>query len=65
MSGVVGVCIVGSTMIERDDDIPEFPVLRQELSIAEGIAARTLSAHDLQQTTYTALRKEAGLVRTA
>jgi uncharacterized protein (UPF0276 family) len=31
-----------STMIERDDDIPEFPQLRQELAIAEDIAARTL-----------------------
>ena len=33
-----------STMIERDDDIPEFPQLRQELSIAERIAKDTLSA---------------------
>lgn len=36
-----------STMIERDDDIPEFPVLRQELSIAEDIASRTLSHEQL------------------
>ena len=36
-----------STMIERDDDIPEFPQLRQELAIAELIAARTLPAEAL------------------
>jgi uncharacterized protein (UPF0276 family) len=36
-----------STMIERDDDIPEFPQLRQELSIAEDIAVRTLQADAL------------------
>ena len=36
-----------STMIERDDDIPEFPQLRQELAIAEDIAARTLPAKAL------------------
>lgn len=36
-----------STMIERDDDIPEFPQLRQELAIAENIAARTLSSDAL------------------
>jgi len=36
-----------STMIERDDDIPEFPVLRQELSIAEDIASKTLSHEQL------------------
>ena len=36
-----------STMIERDDDIPEFPVLRDELSIAEKIAKRTLSEDQL------------------
>jgi len=35
-----------STMIERDDDIPEFTQLRQELAIAEDIAVRTLSASD-------------------
>ncbi|MCL4123523.1 UNVERIFIED_CONTAM: hypothetical protein GTU68_054355 [Idotea baltica] len=32
-----------STMIERDDNIPEFPALRQELAIAEAIAAKTLT----------------------
>jgi len=31
-----------STMIERDDDIPAFPQLRQELAIAEEIAAMNL-----------------------
>lgn len=31
-----------STMIERDDNIPEFPELRAELAIAERIAAETL-----------------------
>lgn len=36
-----------STMIERDDDIPEFPQLRQELAIAEDIAARTLASEAL------------------
>jgi len=36
-----------STMIERDDNIPEFTELRQELSIAEGIAKKTLSAEQL------------------
>jgi len=36
-----------STMIERDDDIPAFTQLRQELAIAEDIAARTLSAEAL------------------
>jgi uncharacterized protein (UPF0276 family) len=50
-----------STMIERDDDIPEFPQLRRELAIAEGIAARTLPADALvlndttQQQPYTEL----------
>lgn len=37
-----------STMIERDDDIPEFIQLRRELTIAENIAARTLPASALQ-----------------
>jgi len=32
-----------STMIERDDNIPDFEQLRAELAIAEGIAADTLS----------------------
>ncbi len=36
-----------STMIERDDDIPEFTQLRQELSIAEDIATRTLTSEEL------------------
>ena len=36
-----------STMIERDDNIPQFPQLRQELTIAEDIAARTLSPEQL------------------
>lgn len=31
-----------STMIERDDDIPQFPQLRRELAIAQDIAATTL-----------------------
>ena len=39
-----------STMIERDDNIPEFQQLRQELAIAEDIAAKTLTANDLQLT---------------
>jgi len=37
-----------STMIERDDHIPEFQQLRQELAIAEDIAARTLNNEELQ-----------------
>ncbi len=51
-----------STMIERDDDIPEFQQLRQELAIAEGIATRTLPADDLvlntvsQDQPYTELK---------
>ena len=36
-----------STMIERDDNIPEFTELRQELSIAEKIAEDTLPAEML------------------
>lgn len=36
-----------STMIERDDNIPEFSELRQELGIAEQIAQQTLSADQL------------------
>jgi uncharacterized protein (UPF0276 family) len=36
-----------STMIERDDNIPEFTELRQELAIAEDIAARTLPVEAL------------------
>lgn len=37
-----------STMIERDDDIPEFAELRQELSIAETIASNTLGPEQLR-----------------
>lgn len=37
-----------STMIERDDDIPEFQQLRAELAIAENIAERTLPAESLR-----------------
>jgi uncharacterized protein (UPF0276 family) len=39
-----------STMIERDDNIPEFTVLRDELAVAEKIAAETLAADMLQIT---------------
>lgn len=38
-----------STMIERDDDIPEFPQLRHELAIAEDIAMKTLPACALRR----------------
>lgn len=38
-----------STMIERDDNIPDFPELRAELAIAERIAADTLPAGQLTQ----------------
>jgi uncharacterized protein (UPF0276 family) len=37
-----------STMIERDDNIPEFTVLREELGVAEKIAADTLPADMLR-----------------
>lgn len=37
-----------STMIERDDDIPEFQQLRKELAIAEDIAVKTLPANELK-----------------
>ncbi|PHS33428.1 MAG: hypothetical protein COA95_00135 [Methylophaga sp.] len=37
-----------STMIERDDNIPPFAELRQELAIAEKIAAKVLTAEQLQ-----------------
>ena len=37
-----------STMIERDDNIPEFTVLRAELAMAEKIAAETLPADMLK-----------------
>lgn len=36
-----------STMIERDDNIPEFPELREELAIAEKIAQQTLTKEQL------------------
>jgi len=36
-----------STMIERDDNIPEFSELRTELSIAEKIASDILTDHEL------------------
>jgi len=36
-----------STMIERDDNIPDFPVLRDELAIAEKIAQQTLTKQQL------------------
>jgi len=36
-----------STMIERDDNIPEFQELRSELAVAEKIATKILPAHDL------------------
>lgn len=39
-----------STMIERDDNIPSFEVLRDELAIAESIAGNTLAADALQPT---------------
>ena len=38
-----------STMIERDDNIPPFPELREELRIAERIAARVLPADTLPE----------------
>ncbi len=38
-----------STMIERDDDIPPFPELREELRIAEAIAAGVLPADTLPE----------------
>ncbi|PCJ31360.1 MAG: hypothetical protein COA90_06310 [Gammaproteobacteria bacterium] len=37
-----------STMIERDDNIPPFVELRQELTIAENIAHKVLTAEQLQ-----------------
>lgn len=40
-----------STMIERDDNIPPFNELRDELRIAENIAERVLSAKQRQITT--------------
>ncbi len=40
-----------STMIERDDNIPPFDQLRNELAIAENIASNTLSTEALQLST--------------
>lgn len=37
-----------STMIERDDNIPPFEVLRQEMAIAEKIAVKVLTKQQLQ-----------------
>ena len=56
-----------STMIERDDDIPEFPQLRRELAIAEDIAARTLPADALvlSDTSQQQPRTELSYARTA
>lgn len=48
-----------STMIERDDDIPPFPQLREELATAEQIAHDTLSPEQLairRQTLSTELK---------
>jgi len=44
-----------STMIERDDNIPPFEELRQELTIAEKIAAKILTPQQLQITEKTLL----------
>lgn len=41
-----------STMIERDDDIPEFSALRKELEIAEKIAQNTLLPEQLLINTH-------------
>lgn len=56
-----------STMIERDDDIPEFTQLRQELAIAEDIAARTLPAGErvLSTTLQSTSNTESKYERTA
>jgi len=45
-----------STMIERDDNIPPFIALRQELEIAEKIAANVLTKEQLQITSDPALK---------
>jgi hypothetical protein len=37
-----------STMIERDDNIPDFPELRDELAVAELIASKVLTSQQLQ-----------------
>lgn len=41
-----------STMIERDDNIPEFKELHTELAIAEKIAGETLSAKELRVDSF-------------
>lgn len=45
-----------STMIERDDNIPEFPQLRKELAIAEKIARNTLTKEQLQLSNHSLLQ---------
>lgn len=45
-----------STMIERDDNIPPFSELRAELTQAEEIATRTLTAQQLEVSGRTLLR---------
>jgi len=54
-----------STMIERDDNIPPFAQLRNELAIAEDIAARTLSAEALQLSTTLINKSELSYEHTA
>ena len=49
-----------STMIERDDDIPAFAQLRQELAIAENIARQTLAADSLRIHTATQALRNTG-----
>jgi hypothetical protein len=45
-----------STMIERDDNIPDFPELRDELAIAETIASNVLSTQQLQLDSHPLLK---------
>jgi uncharacterized protein len=45
-----------STMIERDDNIPEFPELRKELAVAEKIAGNTLTKEQLQLSNHSLLQ---------
>tara|TARA_R110002049_G_scaffold299206_1_gene489347 strand:- start:2865 stop:3734 length:870 start_codon:yes stop_codon:yes gene_type:complete len=45
-----------STMIERDDNIPPFMTLRDELAIAEKIAGKVLTKEQLQLTSGTFLK---------
>ena len=54
-----------STMIERDDNIPPFAQLRNELAIAEDIASRTLSAEALQISTTSNNKSELSYEHTA